>query len=296
MPSVRKVLFPSKFEELSLRTVEELYPLRRAGLEEVVLLAVIDRDEVGFIPYGGFDRDLAEQLREEARLRFADWAAALEKEGLRAKTLVEIGRPASQILEVADRERVDLVVAGRQRPLHAGAVHVGATTLEILRRARVPVLVARPPADDPLPRPANVFEHALYATDFSAASARALDEILALAGAVRRVSAVHVLSDRDFRHRSPHEVEAEERAARAELEELCGRLRAAGIEANAHVRAGHAVREILGAAEDEACTCLVLGTTGREALAEFFLGSVSHRVAEISHLPSLLVPAPAAHD
>jgi nucleotide-binding universal stress UspA family protein len=292
MASVRKVLFPSKFEELSFQAVEALYPLRRAGLEEIIFLFVVDRDEVGFIPFGGFDKSLAEQFHEEARLRFADWVAAVERSGLRAKAIVEIGRPAAKILEVAGREAADLIVAGRQRRLQDGAAHVGATTLEVLRRSPVPVLVARAPSGEPPTAAANAYEHLLYATDFSADSARALKVLEALAGAVKRVTVVHVLSERDFRRHSAEGIEMEEKADRAELEEVCSELRAAGLEARSHVRAGNVVREILGAAEDEGCTGLILGTKGRDAFTEFLIGSVSHRVAELSSLPVILVPAP----
>lgn len=290
MANVRKVLFPTKFDELSLQAVEALYPLRHAGLEEIVFLFVLDRDEVGFIPFGGFDKELAEQLHEEARLRFADWGVAVAREGFRAKAIVEIGRPAAKILEVAEREAVDLIVAGRQRRLHEGAAHVGATTLEILRRSRVPVLVARAPAEDAGCVPANAYENVLYATDFSADSIRALEFLKALTGAVKRVTMVHVISERDFRKHSPEEIEVEEKADGAELEEACAELRAAGLEARSVVRAGNVVQEILGAAADDACTALILGTKGRDAFTELLIGSVSHRVAEFSSLPVLLVP------
>ncbi|MBI5016972.1 MAG: universal stress protein [Deltaproteobacteria bacterium] len=292
MSSVRKVLFPSKFEELSLRAVEDLYPLRKAGLEEILFLFVVDRDEVGFIPYGGFDKGLAEQLHEEARLRFEDWIKTVEAEGLAARAFVEVGRPASQILEVAERESVDLIVAGRQCRLHEGAAHIGATTLEIARRSRVPVLVARCPSEEVPSAQANLYEHLLYATDFSADSKSALEFLEGLAGAVARVTTVHVISEKVFRHHSPEEIEAEEAADRVRLDESCSRLRKAGVETHCLVRAGNVAREILGAADDEACTGIVLGTKGREAFAELLIGSVSHRVAELSSLPVLLVPGP----
>ena len=46
MKKIRKVLFPTKFEDLSFPCIERLYPLKGAGLEEIVFLFVIDREEV----------------------------------------------------------------------------------------------------------------------------------------------------------------------------------------------------------------------------------------------------------
>lgn len=291
MGRIRRILFPTKFEELSLPAVRDLYALKRAGLEEFVFLSVLDRDEVGFIPFGGFDRDLAEELREEARLRFSDWAAEVEAEGLRCRTFIEVGRPAAKILEVAHREDVDLVVAGRQRRMLPGSVHVGATTLEVLRRSTAPVLVAKArPAEGP-GAAADPFQRVLYATDFSPRAARAADFLRAAAGAVRHVTAANVLPESEFRRHTAEEIAVEEDASRAELREVCERLRTAGLEADWSLRAGSVVKELLGVADDEACTSIVLGSGGRGALAEFWLGSTSHRVAELTPLPVVIVPS-----
>ena len=42
MGRIRRILFPTKFEELSLPAVRDLYPLRDAGLEELLFLFVLD--------------------------------------------------------------------------------------------------------------------------------------------------------------------------------------------------------------------------------------------------------------
>ncbi|MCL4492791.1 MAG: universal stress protein [Nitrospirae bacterium] len=57
-----------------------------------------------------------------------------------------------------------------------------------------------------------------------------------------------------------------------------------------HLSAGNDVREILSISREFGAGMIIMGTTGKDRLHELFLGSVSHRVAETSELPTLLVP------
>lgn len=50
--------------------------------------------------------------------------------------------------------------------------------------------------------------------------------------------------------------------------------------------------EIVRLAAEKDCSLVVMGTQGRGALAEVFLGSVSHYVARHSPAPTLLIPHP----
>ncbi len=291
MDAIRKVLFPTKFEALSYPCLQGLLPLKRAGLEEVVLLFVIDRDEVAYNLFRGFDREMADRLREEARLRFEDWEKELAEQGVRARHVIEVGRPDGKIIEVSCREGVDLVVAGRQRQKPTDAVYLGGTTMGVLRRSAIPVLVCKHGPEGSCGHgDRSSFEHVLYATDFSPDSERALRFLGALDGAVRRVDVVHVITERDFRKHSPGELREEEARARERMELICVELRGRGLEADAHLLAGHTAAEILKAARDHGATMIVMGTKGRHGIREIWLGSASHRVAELAPVPVVLVP------
>ena len=54
----------------------------RAGLEEIVFLYVVDRDEVGFNFGAGFDNVYKRELEEKARLHFLDWEAGPARHGV----------------------------------------------------------------------------------------------------------------------------------------------------------------------------------------------------------------------
>ena len=51
---IEKILFPTKFRELAFDSLESLLVLKEVGLKEVVLYYVIPREEISFVPYGGY--------------------------------------------------------------------------------------------------------------------------------------------------------------------------------------------------------------------------------------------------
>ncbi len=79
--SIKKILIATKFRRLTLDTIKSLLPLKDAGLDELLLTCIIPRDEVAFVPYGGYLKDEEERLREEARIRFEDWQDDIVKAG-----------------------------------------------------------------------------------------------------------------------------------------------------------------------------------------------------------------------
>jgi nucleotide-binding universal stress UspA family protein len=137
---LKKILFPAKFEEFCLDILKSIACLKSAGLEEVVLLHVIDTaslyTEVGWGTV--FNLELIER---EANKRLDSYAEYLRGEGISSKTLVCKGRLVSEIIRVATNEDVSLIVAGRQRRGILGELFVGSTTHGIIRQSSVPVLV-----------------------------------------------------------------------------------------------------------------------------------------------------------
>lgn len=293
MKVIRKILFPTKFEELSFRCIERLYPLKKAGLEEIVFLFVIDREEVAGDLFRGFDKKLVGQLTEEAHLRFQDWEREVRKEGLKTREVVEVGRPEGKILEVSCREEVDLIITGRQRHMATDAIYLGGTAMGVLRRSAIPVFVCKHGHGEETAAcdvGGNAFERVLYATDFSEDAQFALKFARGLQGAAKGVDVVHVITERDFRKHTEEEIRAEEAAARERMEEICRSIRELGMEADHHLLAGNTASEIVQAAVDHHSTVILMGTKGKHGIKEMWLGSASHRVAELAPVPVILVP------
>ena len=60
---IEKILFPTKFREFA-SPLESLLVLKEVGIKEVVLYYVIPREDVGFVPYGGYLKEEEERLRK----------------------------------------------------------------------------------------------------------------------------------------------------------------------------------------------------------------------------------------
>lgn len=74
-------------------------------------------------------------------------------------------------------------------------------------------------------------------------------------------------------------------------------LRAAGVTATSDVRgavAGYAAKEIVDTAKRQAADLIVMGSRGLSDIAGLFVGSVTHKVLQLAHIPVLVVRPPEA--
>lgn len=131
-----------------------------------------------------------------------------------------------------------------------------------------------------------MFDRILYPTDFSEAAAAAVPFIQQLreAGA-REVIVVHVV---DGGILAPA-AEIFESEARAALDDVVGRLRAAGLAVRPEFRVGGAAHEILELAREERVSVIVIGSHGKGLVREALLGSVSDAVVRRAQVPVLVV-------
>lgn len=147
-----------------------------------------------------------------------------------------------------------------------------------------------------------VFRRILVATDFSEASAPAVELAVKLAkswGA--QFLAAHVyeeprLPDLSFAHvRLYEEFESKVKAdAALQLGEVAKRARADGVETEELLLRGFADEAIVQAARESAADLILMGTHGRRGAGRFFLGSVAARVIATAPCPVLTVRGPEA--
>ncbi len=289
--SIRKILFATKFRELSFDALTTLLELKEAGLEEVVLLHVIEREKVGFVPYGGYLKEEEERLREIARVRFEEWQEFLNQKGIKSKSYILVGKPVAKILAVADEEDVDLIVAGRKKR-RALERYIGSTMLDLLHSTKRPVLVFKymwcdmEEGREFCVLNQRLCDHVLLTTDWSEPSERAFQFLENFKGVLKKVSLVHVVSE-DLDKAA---LENQIKEAKERLNKLAEELKQKEMEASSYVRVGKPAQEILNAAQECGANIIFIGTTGKGRWRALWLGSVSQRVAELSQVPVLLVP------
>jgi nucleotide-binding universal stress UspA family protein len=146
----RRVLVPldqSPVAEHAVLAAREL--LEEEG--ECLLVSVIDPSplmKVAPLPFGLIpDVAVDNELQDTTRAYLERVARHVRRLGARARTSVRIaGSPAVEILEEADRERVDAIVVTSHGVGGFRRFLLGSVVDKLVRGATVPVLVCRPPA------------------------------------------------------------------------------------------------------------------------------------------------------
>ena len=138
----------------------------------------------------------------------------------------------------------------------------------------------------------SVFRHILVATDFSAASRRALCNALVLASENdARVSVVHVLHP-DFKYaalENPPQIDLERIAAEKEINELVEEFGPQQRIDATLVRHGPVAEQVVALIEEKSIDLLVIGTRGRGGLQKLALGSVAEELLRAAPCPVMTI-------
>ena len=293
---IEKILFNTRFRELAFSALEALFELKKAGLEEIVLTYIIPREEVAFVPYGGYMKDEEERLEEVARLRFEQWREAIEKHGIKTTIRIETGMRNAKILQIAEEEMVDLIVTGRKKRTTFEKVYVAEHILDLTRRSQKPILMEKYMVqfewnDEVLTRiNDHIFRRPMLATDWSTPSENALEFMGGFKGLAEKIIVVHVIGGKLSKGLTKAALTKLETESKKRLEGYCRRLNKMGLEAASDLSIGKTAAEIIRLSRERGATMIALGRTGKDWFQQYWLGGVSHRVAEHSELPVLLVP------
>jgi len=293
---IEKVLFNTRFRELAFSALEAILELKKAGLKEIVLTYIIPREEVAFVPYGGYLKDEEERLKETASLRFDQWRETIEEQGIQTRIRIETGMRNAKLLQIAEEENVDLIVTGRKKRTIFEKVYVAEHILDLLRRSQTPILMEKYMVQfewngEVLTRiNDHIFRRPLLATDWSTPSENALEFLSGFKGLAEKVIVVHVIGAKLSKGLTKAALKRLETESKKRLDAYCRRLNEIGLEATSDLSIGKTAAEVIRLSRERRATMIAMGRTGKDWFKEYWLGGVSHRVAEHSELPVLLVP------
>jgi nucleotide-binding universal stress UspA family protein len=135
----------SKRAESIIPYVEEIVTGRNAT---VVLLQVIEPGAATVTPYEMvpyYDVELAENWMKESRAYLTGFQAALSAKGIESMVVVEQGPIVRTILDVAEREHVDLIAMASHGRTGLARVFYGSVAAGVLQQADRPLLLVRAP-------------------------------------------------------------------------------------------------------------------------------------------------------
>jgi nucleotide-binding universal stress UspA family protein len=206
-----------------------------------------------------------------------------------ATLVIEAGQPAEGIIRTAEREGCDLIILGIARDELLGRYALGTTVDRLLRGTPLPLLIVTT-------RPRGAYAHVVVASDFSEPSRHALETAMQLFPD-RRLTLFHAFD--------PHgslipDGSADRRDARAAAIADAVRFIAATPRANdtpepdLFVERGEPASLLRTYAREGETDLVVLGSHGRSAIREIFVGSVAKRILDRLPCDALVVREPPA--
>lgn len=291
----RKVLLATDLSARGDRALERAVAIAASQKAQLMIVHVFEEIEESTLRYGRRsvpswqrppDAVAIAKQRISQGLR-ADLGDAVDK----ATVLIEEGDPAEAIERVATSEGVDLVVTGiaRECLFASRPVVVGRTVEKLLRRLPIPILVVRN-------RPRATYQHIVVTTDFSEPSAYALQMALRFFPS-QTVYLLHafeapystLVSDQQ-RHAGmfidAYTADLETFLASIHLSDV-DRRRIVGL-----VEPGQPQQIVREYVRVHDADLVVLGTHGRGAMLEAFLGSTAKSILSSLPCDALVVRGP----
>ncbi len=200
------------------------------------------------------------------------------------KVLIESGSPVKKIIEIASREKTDLIVMGKRGMSALEKILVGSVANGVLRHAPAPVLFAGKKRLRPSIR------RILVPTDFSKREDIERDFAWELASTFGAdLTLLHVLALYNYRI-GPE-------SAEAMLEDLLARLKKREIRerktfkvSEEVIRDFNAAAGIVNYAQSKKFDLIAISTYTHTKLGRFFLGSNTERVISLSDVPVFAIP------
>jgi nucleotide-binding universal stress UspA family protein len=250
---VKKLLYVTDIEEPDLSEVEQLLVLRKLGLEEVLFLCPNTPK---------------------------DWEKRLGDYGLKSRTLKWEGSLLPGILDAMQKEKISIMAVSLGKA--SGKVFGVSRMKKMLRSSYVPVIVLHGGVRISEHTENGIFHHCVIATDWSPVSETAINYLLNFREIIEVLEVVYVvnkrLSVRDMR------------SLKQRLVETRKTFLDRGIDTETHVYAGKSADEIMLAAKDYGATSIIMGTSGRSFLKDFFSRSCSYQIAEEATVPAFFIP------
>jgi nucleotide-binding universal stress UspA family protein len=146
------ILLPTDFSGCANYAVAYAAAIARAAKARIICIYVLE-PMVPAVGYTGLAdplpiADISEQLEDSAERELPQVVHCEELQGLEVEEVITHGDAAAEIVRVAAEREVDLIVISSHGRTGFGRMIFGSTAEAVVRHARCPVLVVKPPADE----------------------------------------------------------------------------------------------------------------------------------------------------
>ena len=139
-----KILVGIDGSEVSLQALKQAVDLARQLGSEITVVSVINEMKMPFsAEFGLWARESHENLiRKVLENLNTEILKIREKHPeMKVEALIEEGRPAKKIVEIAETEEFDLIVIGRRGNGLVDHLIIGSVSSEVIRTSHTPVLI-----------------------------------------------------------------------------------------------------------------------------------------------------------
>lgn len=246
---------------------------------------------------GLYNTQVIEGVQVQVARRLEQVAQRLAAEGVQARAIAAVGKPAEEIIRLADQEGCDLIAMSTHgRNLLARGI-LGSVTHKVVHASHLPVLTITPDRARRYWQPGTRIARVMVPLDGSALAESVLPyvEFLAqkLSLEVVLVRAVRVRPP-DWASYVPDSTEARiESEATEYLKGIASSLRSKGLQVRWELLRGTPARALIEHARLMSADMIAMTTHGRSGVARWALGSVAEALVSGSGDPVLVVPARA---
>lgn len=146
----KKILFPTDFSDCSESVIPYIRKLKESGTREVVVVHVIDSRYGGFIETVGwfgetvqqYETEMHDNIKREATRQLERIRKKLSRY-FRVKIRIENGIPFQMIMDVAEKEKVSLIILGSHGKSNIEEMLLGSVSEKVIRKSRKPCLVIK---------------------------------------------------------------------------------------------------------------------------------------------------------
>jgi nucleotide-binding universal stress UspA family protein len=141
----KRILIATDGSDRSKKAAEEGVELAKALGAQVVALNVVNEVVVASaVRQLGADRKEVESKLKTAGQKAVDELKKMgDAAGVKVDTVIRIGAPANDVIDVAGAEKADLIVMGSHGESGASKLLIGSVVQKVLYWATIPVLVVR---------------------------------------------------------------------------------------------------------------------------------------------------------
>jgi len=144
----RKILYPTDFSDVSKIAIEYIKQLKESGVEEILVLHVIDERDLQFSylyvmdEYSGGE-GLKQKLKDEAIKELAEIKENLKACGFKITPRIEFGVPLKEILKAEQKEDISIIIIGSHGKSNVEEMLLGSVSEKVVRKCKKPVLVVK---------------------------------------------------------------------------------------------------------------------------------------------------------